>query len=389
MIINLLFIITGFFGFLTVVTIISHYSFNRMMNLYLIIIFILVSLRFLLNGFFYFGFLSVLKGYNLNFTKFLIIIIPSFYLYFKNLIIDEKDFFIKKDLVHFVFPFVFLGLNSCGVIIKTLDSLHFYFAFYSVLLVYNASYCFLAYQILNRNIWSKNTAIRTKNDDKNLIKNWTLFLFILQIINVIRLFITLYIEQSFYHHFVVNEEFQWMAVIIWGFIFIKVLISPEILFGFEVYNSISKEKEIIKFKINSPWNREPNANVSVIDRKIKEKVDEKIDLYIDEIERLSIEDEVFKDSKFLLFDFAKKLRIPQSHLGYLFKYHSKISYSDFKNNIRIQYSIRLIESDYINKNTLDALAKEIGYASYNPFLINFKKIVGISPQKYIETIKIN
>ncbi len=109
--------------------------------------------------------------------------------------------------------------------------------------------------------------------------------------------------------------------------------------------------------------------------------------YIGAIERLSKDFEVFKDSKFLLSDLAKKLIIPNSHLIYLFKYHSKISFFDFKNNLRIQESVRLMESGHLKTNTLDTLAREMGFESYNPFLNNFKKIVGISPIKYMKQIK--
>lgn len=388
MLINLLFIITGFLGFLTLGIILTSYTFNRMINLYLIIIFILISVRFLLDGLFYLGFLRFLKDYYINFSKFLIVIIPCFYLYFKNLILDKKDLFVKKDLVHFIFPLVFLLSNVYIVNNINFYSIYLRWCFYSILFIYNSIYCFLAYQILIKNVWVKNGESRIKDTYNTLINNWTLFLFIVLVINSARLFIALYIEYSHEPNFVFSERSQCMAALIWISIFLKILISPEILFGFDVFKNKIKKEKISNLKLESLWNITSNPNINnVQDIKLKEKVDENILNYISEIERISLEFELYRNSKFSLSDMAKKIKIPNSHLNYLFKYHSKISFSDFKNNVRIHHSIRLIESDYLKTNTLDGLAKEIGFASYNPFLTNFKIIVGVSPQKYIDQLK--
>jgi AraC-like DNA-binding protein len=81
------------------------------------------------------------------------------------------------------------------------------------------------------------------------------------------------------------------------------------------------------------------------------------------------------------------LNIPKSHLSYLFKYHSKISFSDYKKIARIEYALHLIQSDYLKTNTFDSLAKEVGFSSYNPFFTSFKDIIGKPPQEYCSTLE--
>jgi len=387
MIIHLLYLISGFFGLLTLVIILNNYRFNRMMNLYILLIFLLVSVRFLFNGFIYFGFMSFLKPFYLNFNKFLIVIIPCLYLYFKNLIVDKKSFFIKKDLLHFIFPILFICTN-----IYILSTKNFYFntfhaVFYFGLFLFNATYCLLAYHILNRNIWKRNKAVGTKTKDEVLLYNWTLFLFILQVVNTIRLLTALYLEHSESPINILGDRFQWITALIWTAIFIKILVSPEILYGYSVLNTKVRAYKFNDTNMDSPWNMESNSSlITIQELKLKEKVELNLEKYIKEIELLSLEFGMFKDPKFLVSDLVKKLRIPKSHISYLFKYHSKISFFDFKNKMRIQESIRLMESGYLKTNTLDSLAKEIGFASYNPFLLHFKKTVGISPQKYVKQL---
>jgi AraC-like DNA-binding protein len=357
---------------------------NRMMNFHLILIFLLISIRFLLNGFLPFGYLSFFKEYYINFSKFLILIIPSFYLYFKNLIADEK-LFIKADLAHFIFPIAFLVLNIS--IVSTNHSLPdtFYFTSYSVLFLYNITYCILAYHILKKYVWVNNSFSPINKNHDTLIKKWTFFLFIILLINSIKLFVTLFLEDNHHLALISGDRFQWVGAIIWILTFLKILISPEILYGYPIYNDSPKETE----NSNTPllgtnWNIEFNKDSKNIqDNKLKEKIDKNIVRYIVEIEKASKDFELFRDPKFSLPDLALKLNIPNSNLNYLFKYHSKISFSDYKKTVRIHRSIQMIETNYLKTQTLDTLAKEVGFASYNPFFTSFKNITGISPQKYI------
>lgn len=383
MIINLLFIITGIFGFLTVIITLSSYRLNKMMNFYLILIFVLISIRFLLNGFFPFGYLGFLKEYYINYSKFLMLIIPCFYLYFKKLIADEK-LFLKADLTHFIFPVVFLALNIAIVTANDFLPAAFYFSFYSVLLLYNVIYCFWAYDILSKNVWANKEEPIAKNQYNRAIKNWTVFLFILLIINSIRLFTALFLEDNHYQGFVASEQFQWIGAIVWISTFFKVLISPEILYGYPVFNDKTRDTKIANPILDTNWIVEfNNEQKNIQDSKLQEKMDTNILHYIGEIEEISTKFELFKDPKFSINDLAIKLNIPNSHLNYLFKYHSKISFSDYKKKVKIDRSIQLIESNYLKTHTLDTLAKEVGFASYNPFFTSFKTITGISPQKYI------
>ena len=381
MLINILFIITGLYGFLTITIILTNYKLNKLMNLSLIIIFILVSIRFIINGFFYLGLINFFKDYQLNYSKFLIITIPLFYLYFKNLLVDRKGIEIN-DTRHFVFPLLFLTFNIYFVNNKSLFPVDLFYFFFITFFIYNITYCFLIYRMLKNNLWSKKGEVKM-NKQNALLINWTFVLFISLILNTIRVLVSLYLENNYFSTYAVGNAFQWITALIWMFIFIKIMISPEILYGYSVFNDKIKKNKISNLK--SPnWNLESKIELENLqDKKLKEKINGNIVHYISEIEKYSTEYELFKDPKFSLSDFATKLKIPNSHLTYVYKYHSKISFPEFKKNIRIYHSVHLIETDYLKTNTLDSLAKEVGFSSYNPFFTSFKSTTGLSPQKYI------
>lgn len=110
MITNLLFIITGLVGLLTALLIFRNYKSNRMMNLYMILLIIIISLRFFIGGLIYF---NSDRAFSLNYLKYVnlsSVVIPLCYLYFKNLVFNKKKFCIK-DLAHFIFPiFLYLAI---------------------------------------------------------------------------------------------------------------------------------------------------------------------------------------------------------------------------------------------------------------------------------------
>lgn len=123
-------------------------------------------------------------------------------------------------------------------------------------------------------------------------------------------------------------------------------------------------------------------------RVLKEKIDANLQNYFEVIEKTALEDKIFKDSKLTLTDLASRINIPKSHLSYVFKYHCSISFTEFKNSVRIHYAIKLINEGYLKNNTLDSLSREIGFTSYNPFFTSFKEIIGLAPNEYLNNIQI-
>ncbi|MEN9907455.1 MAG: hypothetical protein RLZZ540_596 [Bacteroidota bacterium] len=140
--------------------------------------------------------------------------------------------------------------------------------------------------------------------------------------------------------------------------------------------------------LNELWDTSPNNTLNNSQHLVlKEKIDKNILSYIEQIEKVSFEYELFRDSKMTLTDLANKLNIPKSHISYLFKYHCTISFSEYKKTIRIHDAIKHIEQDYLKNNTLDSLSKQVGFTSYNPFFTSFKEVSGVSPIEYCKTLK--
>lgn len=385
MLTNFLFIITGLLGFLSLIIILNRYKSNKMMNSYLIIILFLISTRYLLVGINYFYYLKIVDKINVKYTILFTLIIPSLYLYFKNLTIDRKNIF-QNEIKHLIIPFVFILIKIAFVEDKNNNSTNFNPIYFVIFSAYCLIYYYLSFNLLNKTIWQKREKKIIKNRHNKLLYNWTLFLFIFFTLFCIRLLVSIYLRVN-YNHPITDIRTLWIAAFIWISIFIKILISPEILYGFNVFDDTLKKEKLCNLELDIFWDIEPRKVFNNIqNNQLKEKIDENIIEYISRIEHISLEFELFKNFKFSLSDLAIKLKIPSSHINYIFKYHCKISFSEYKKIIRIRHSIVLIESEYLKKNTFESLAKEVGFASYNPFYTSFKEITGLSPREHINQL---
>ncbi|WP_231962828.1 AraC family transcriptional regulator [Polaribacter sp. KT25b] len=365
-----------------------HYKSNPFCNFFLVLIFSIVSIRYLIHGSYYLGLQTFLQPDSGLYSLLYLTIVPASYLYYNHLTLQEKGYKLK-DLKHIIFIVFLYFINS----IEALDnSFIFYFGpitnffFIAIFILF---YLLLIFNLLSKKIWFR------KNHDLNkehfkLIKNWTIIFFVINVLNSLMVLISLYTE--FHKGLAVSgKSMAIFSLIFWLFIFFKILISPEILYGLPILNKtllkfsdlLSEKKEIISITGNN-WVLETSTIKSTQDQKLQENISTDIESYIIEVDKLSTEKLVFRNQKTSQSDIAEKLGVPTSHIVYLFKYHSKISFSEYRMNSRIQDAISLIEKGFLNTETFESLAYKTGFSSYNPFFIAFKKITTFSPQDYLK-----
>lgn len=381
MIENLIISFSGLIGFLTIFLILLRYRTNRITNSYLIIIFLIVSTRMLLIGSFTIinnsFVLTILNKYN----NLLIIIVPCIYLYFSNLIKDLKK--IKfQNYIHFVIP---LSFNLVDYLLenydlKTVNTAYYYYLFFTI---YAFIYFIFIYKLLNKNVWNRKGEIRIVIQQNQLIRKWSIYLFSFFVIIAIRLITVLFLEIN-NNNYNFGSSYLWISSTLWLIIYFKIITSPEILYGYNFLNEKITEQKRSENATISFWTDTPISEINNIqDLQLKEKIKNSIKKYMGEVDQFSFHHQAYRNAKFSLTDLSNKLNIPKSHLTYLFKYHSKISFPEYKKIVRIQDGLELIHSGYLTTNTYESLAKEIGFTAYNTFFVSFKDVTGITPQEYL------
>lgn len=391
MIDSFLYLFTGIIGIVTIALMITSYKSNPFYNVFLLLIIVLISIRFLIHGSYELGLQSIFTPDKGAYSLLYLIIVPCFYLYHKNLVLQKKAYD-PKDLKHFIYIGFLYTINTIPFF---KESYIFYFGsitnlfFLSVFIFF---YLISIFNLLSKKIWFKKD-LPISNIHFNLIKNWITYLFTLNTLGAIGLLASIYIEITIGSS-LSGKSLASFLLVFWLFIYFKILTSPEILYGLPILNEklLKFNAPIIENKqpaniINNHWILETEAQKNNQDLKLQGKIKSNIISYTQEIDRLKAEEFIFRDQKASQTEIAKALGVPTSHIVYLFKYHSNISFSEYRMQSRIQDAITLIETGFLKAKTMESLAYTTGFASYNPFFSAFKKITTYAPQDYLKTTK--
>jgi AraC-like DNA-binding protein len=171
---------------------------------------------------------------------------------------------------------------------------------------------------------------------------------------------------------------------------IQLFLQPEILYGPKETSQSFSTVQVPQSKSMKPdfkWRTSPKEIVNKLDIQLTLKFNAQLKDIIKKLESKTAMNLIVKNPDMNSAAFAEKLNIPRTYLLYFFKYHSDISFVHYRSKIRVHYAIEKMKDDYLSINTMDALARECGFASYNPFYSAFKSEMGIGPSEVLAELK--
>ena len=311
-----------------------------------------------------------------------IMLMPCFYLYFTNIIYENK--FEIGNLLHFIVPVLLASLFIWAVYSNLDLNILIKKLFFFTAIFFYIIYAIFGFLMLKKHIWQRKTFIKTIQKQNDLIKNWSMYLYISFIALVLIRAITGVIlnETVTFSH-----QHVWISALVWIGIFIKIFLTPEILYGYNLVNkAIDAATE--KLVLNSVWNiRGKSLPVtSEKDAKLKEKMKPLLKDYLHQIEEFSFHTHAFRNPELSIEHIAIALKIPVSHLHFILKFHCNENFTDYKKIVRIHDATKLLENGYLNDHKVELLASKVGFSSYNTFSIAFKNITGVTTQEYVKRL---
>lgn len=92
---------------------------------------------------------------------------------------------------------------------------------------------------------------------------------------------------------------------------------------------------------------------------------------------------------FNLTQMSLEIQIPKHQLTYFFNDHLKITFNDWKNEIRITHFIGLVKNGQAKINKLESLSQSSGFLSRSKFTNAFKKSQGKTPSAFIKKLNLD
>jgi AraC-like DNA-binding protein len=390
---NLFSIVVGFIGFLVVLFMLLSNKSNVLINGYLIIVFLFSSIRLVHQGFLRLDNFDVADAGFGVLTPLSLFAIPCIFLYLKSLFKDVP-YFSAPSLLHFTFPalnVLFTIMQNYFIILKSQELVIIQIISIVVYIVYHTELILtLIYKNINKDI----TAESPNSQHVRLIKRWTLFfgtvIFILAIRMVFAI-VSEFIDPSINR--IIGYNYSLLTSFVWLVMFSIILFNPEILHGYPNLKSRVLQPVQEPFPVSNIWNETElsNQDQNLQDSKLGISIGDKTSAYVSEIEDYVSANHPFRNSKYSIKDLAEALKTPVSHLSYIFKYHCKMPFVEYKNYARITDALHLIAAGFLAHKTLEALSIKVGFTSYNPFYTSFKKQTGQAPKDFLlnHTLKTN
>jgi hypothetical protein len=200
MLLNYIFISCALLGTLILFIINTKYKNLSRVNIFLQIPIAITSIRFFLIG------INQINKNNLFFSliKFFEIItsltIPSFYLYIRDLVTEEKN--IKNSYSFFFFPLILITI----IILAQTNIAHEHefelkLSYMFVFFIYSIFILYLCYNLIRNNIWNRKSDIKSLASHEKIIFNWVHFLTACIILLFIRFFV--FFGVSIFNHSIV------------------------------------------------------------------------------------------------------------------------------------------------------------------------------------------
>ncbi|MEY5134051.1 MAG: hypothetical protein RLZZ198_2055 [Bacteroidota bacterium] len=319
------------------------------------------NILFLTNTLFFYQYIRLmLQNSRVNFRSLVIPLMIPFVLFLLNLLIPKDS----------LSQIILRGIN------------------FPVIISYVLFFIFLSYKELNHGLWAK-TKREFRFSNFKLIRNWLTALFILFVLLAIRL-IGSYTYELLTQRMFVNMAFQPLHSVLWIIVYVVFFLNPEILYGLQrvqiLPNEMASEMEQI-IKPDFKWRTLPKPIKNKMDAQLSIKMDQKINEIIKKLESKTSLRIIVKDPNINLDSLSEKLNIPKSHLQFVFRYYADFTFVAYRSKIRVFHAIAKMQDDFLSKNTMDALARECGFSSYNPFYAAFKAEMGAGPSEVLAKIK--
>lgn len=136
------------------------------------------------------------------------------------------------------------------------------------------------------------------------------------------------------------------------------------------------------------WKRKNKTTISnaSIKKYPNKKIDKKMATeWLEKLNDVMNEKEIFKNSSLKLKDVADEIGIPPHQLSQLLNDNLGKSFSNFTNEYRVESACQLLTTNH--NWTLEGIGNEVGFNSKSTFYSTFKKMKGMTPSKFKEQLE--
>ncbi len=231
-----------------------------------------------------------------------------------------------------------------------------------IMLILGIGYVFAQGRLLYLRAKENTNAKGLKIDDRQLI--WLTALIVFQLIGALTLAWTLSsVEKD------INVFYTYTTTYTLGFVFLSSVLyrCPEILYGQAVVEAVL------------PKETKKNSYVPISDEQIEE--------YAQQVKAYMQTHQPYLNPELSLNTLAQELAISRNHLSIVLNNGMGVKFNDLINQHRLLHLAHQFETINYPQLTIEGIASEVGFKSRTTFMHSVKKMTGLTPSKFIESLR--
>lgn len=170
-----------------------------------------------------------------------------------------------------------------------------------------------------------------------------------------------------------------------------IMFFPHIMYGLPMDLVLQRQDSALGNIVNNKTSfGVKEAAFFVQDKTIKANIKSELLLftpdYIDSIEAILqsvIDRKIYLSPEFSLSQISVESSIPAHHLTYFFNDIKISSFTQWRNSLRVEHALKLMQLGDSKKYTLQSIALDCGFTSQNTFNRAFKSITSFTPREYL------
>lgn len=392
------------FGMLVALVHIAKSMNNYRGNVYLGIFFLLSSFWGLVTHQMFFTSDPGLINWILLFASPLVFLsAPFLYFYIRSVVNDDPDLY-KKDLIHLITPVIVLFFTTHFIFTDKSDWMSYLdgirqnhsllngdikFLMPHVLGMILRPLYYIFYLRLCANIISghEQKVRENKVHKENYYRYFSVWINLTMsaLSLVIGMFIFLDLVDFFVLHanrLMYLQMVEVIIVVVFMILNVSFLFIPSMMFGLPQIPhktiptvNLNTSKENVELTMEIDQAPEPG----MLSQEYMKNIQGQIDEYL--------LDKPYIQQNFSKVNLAAGANIPMHHLSFYFNQVVEKSFAEWRNELRIEYSIEMIKEGKAKFLTLDTIARESGFSNQTTFISSFKKYTGTTPNNFIRGSK--
>ena len=385
----------GFIGIFLPFLILFANKGYKTVNLYLACYLFFSALYVCGNFYFFYGESLEWIAFFLNLHPFFFLIGPFSFFYFRSIVTDNNKLK-KSDLLHFalffislagLIPFIFSDADQKLQVAAEMKSEHWDLAKYKInkLIPHKAdqlicvvqtifySICHWVLVLTQHRRWKKDML---QVPQYKLIHKWLQTLSAIYSIIAIDYFIVVACI------WIYDDKTEFLAkanifLLIASFLFMalnfSVLVFPQILYGLPKENKVAFDSAQID-----------DSQTVGSEKHFAHLFSDEYIIRIEQVLAEQVSLKKFTDPEYKLTLISNLSYIPLHHISYYFNSIKNVSFSEWRNNLRVNYAKQLIDSGLKSDVTLNVIAEKCGFNTASTFIRAFKQATGKTPSDYMK-----